>query len=151
MAENIGIAPPDKKTDVGRFRLGAGDAEYTPLNPPQPGYGNYANWSDDQIEVLLDLAGGSVARAIAIAYRQLASHLTSMGATIRTEDLTYSNKETVASWLSLADYWDKTADAEEERAIDNYFDLVDNPREEEYCWPEASPRPVRLRRDEWIW
>jgi len=144
---NRGVAPPNPTTDVGKFRFAAGDTEYKPLDPPESGYGDYNVWSDAEIEAYLEL-GGSVARAIAIAYRQMAAHWTSTAATIKTDDLTYSAKDTVGNWLALADYWDKLADSEEAAAVDDVFELVairptpDRPARH----AEGSPWPNR-----WCW
>ena len=119
-----GIAPLDPTTDVGKFRLASGDSEYEEYDPPQPGFGLYESWSDAEIEAFIEIAGGSIARAIALAYTQMAASWASTGATIRTDDLTYSNKDSVGSWLNLAAYWNKIADDEDDRAINDYFDLV---------------------------
>lgn len=124
MAENRGIAPPNPGTDVGRMRLALGDSEYTPYDPPQPGYGQYQIFSDDELSNFLELAGGSVPRAVAMAYRQIGASWASTGATIRTDDLTYSARDSVGNWLTLADYWDKVADKQDERAADDTFNLV---------------------------
>ena len=141
MAENRGIAPPDPNTDVGRFRLLSGDSEYVEYDPPQPGYGIYGLWSDAEIEAFLELAGGSIPRAIAMAYMQIGASWASSGASIRTADLTYSVKDSVGNWLNLAAYWSKIADDEDKRAINDYFDLVDVRGGDRWCKPEAAPWP----------
>lgn len=135
-----GIAPPDPATPVGQFRLLAGDSEYEPYDPPEPGYGLYAIWSDDEIEAFLTITDGNIARAIALAYTQLAAAWNSSSATIRTDDLQYSVKDSVGSWLNLAAYWNRIADEEEARAVDDYFDMVDVGTVRRGCRrPEASP------------
>lgn len=135
---NKGIAPPNPSTDVGKARLMSGDVSFVPLDPHVDGYGSYANWSDDQIQAALDVSGGSIARAISGLYGQLAAAWASTGATIKTDDLSYSAKDSVGSWLNLAKFWAEMADAEDERAVNNYFELVDmnGPR---CCTPEGSP------------
>jgi hypothetical protein len=125
MAVNRGVAPPNTGTDVGRMRYGLGDSDYVALVPAEAGFGNYQLFSDDELEVLLLLSGGNVARAIAIAYRKIGASWASTGATIKTDDLTYSAKDSVGNWLNLASYWDKVADDQEQRAANDYFDLVD--------------------------
>ena len=142
MASNPGVAPLDPNTEVGRFRLLAGDATSKPLDPAVPGMGDYAIWSDAEIEAFLALSGGNIPRAIATAYMQMAAAWNSSSATIRTDDLQYQVKDSVGSWLNLADYWNKVADSEEERAINDYFDLVDVRGRERWCAPEAAPWPV---------
>lgn len=142
MAEPIGVAPPEPDTNVGLVRLLGGDSDYVALDPPVSGMGLYKLWSDAEIEAALSMADDSVPRAIAILYTQLAAHWNSSGATIKTDDLTYSVKDSVGSWLSLADYWRKVADDEDDRAINDYFDLVDVGVGD--CWlrPEATPWPL---------
>lgn len=138
---NRGVAPLDPNTLVGQFRIAAGDAEYKEFQPTEFGYGDYAIWSDAEIEAYLRLAGDKLPRAIAIGYRQLAASWVSLGATIKTDDLTYSSKDTVGQWIQLADYWDKIANDSDASSVDDYFDLVQMGR----CasWPpEASPQRV---------
>lgn len=139
---NRGIAPPDPATQVGQFRFTAGDSSYTELDPPEVGFGDYAIWSDDEINSFLTVADGNLARAIAIAYRQMAAMWASTGASIKTDDLSYAAKDSVANWISLADYWDKVADDQDANAVDDYFDLVPV-RRADYVHPEASPWPWR--------
>lgn len=120
------------------MRIALGDTEYEEYDPPQPGYGLYQLFSDAQLQVFLDLAGGNVARAIAMAYTQIGASWASTGATIRTDDLTFSAKDSVGNWLTLAAWWNKVADDEENRAINEYFDLVDVGRNAWRCKPELA-------------
>lgn len=137
----LGVAPPDGTTNVGKFRLLSGDSEYVELDPPEPGFGLYQLWSDAEINAFLDVAGGSVARAISLAYAQIGASWASTGATIKTDDLSYSVKDSVGNWMGLAKYWSDIADSEEGRDVDDYFDLV--VVRGEACWrkPEAAPWP----------
>lgn len=139
---NRGVAPLDPDTLVGQFRLLSGDIDWVELDPPEVGYGNYALWSDEQIEAYLTLADGNLARAISIAYTQLAAAWNSTSATIRTDDLQYSVKDSVGSWLNLADYWRRIADNEDEREINEYFDMVDVGTNRCRRKPEASAWPL---------
>ena len=139
----LGVAPPDTTTDIGRMRVALGDVEFEELSPPEPGSGVYQLFSDAQLQVFLDLAGGNVARAIAMAYAQIGASWASTGATIKTDDLTFSAKDSVGNWLTLAAYWNGVADDQDSNAMNDYFDLVDMPMRERACWPEASPRPAR--------
>lgn len=144
MAEiNRGVAPPDTDTPVGSVRVGLGDTSWVELDPPEPGFGNYQLFSDSELELFLVLSDGNVPRAIAMAYIKLAASWNSSSATIRTDDLQYSVKDSVGSWLNLADYWNKIADDEDSRAADDMFDMVDVGTTRR-CRrpPEASPWPV---------
>lgn len=138
-----GVAPADPTTDVGRMRTILGDVDYEEYEPPQEGFGLYQLFSDAQLQVFLDVAGGSVARAIALAYAQIGGSWASTGATIRTDDLTFSAKDSVGNWMTLAAYWRNIADAEDSAAVNDYFDLVSlrggdcGP-----AHPEGSPWPA---------
>lgn len=124
------------------MRYALGDSAFTPLDPPEPGYGNYGLFSDEELLTFLDLTGGNVPRSIALAYRQIGASWASTGATIKTDDLSYSAKDAVGNWSSLADQWDKIADDAEGRAIDDWFMIVDvGGASRASCKPEASPWP----------
>lgn len=133
---NRGITPPDPTTDVGLFRLASGDVESEPLNPAEPGYGDYALWSDDQITAFLTLSGGSVARAISKGYIQLAAATDAEA--IKTDDLSYIGKEEVEKWERLAAYWTTQADLEGD-GPDDIFDLVVVGGDSSYRRAEAAP------------
>ncbi|AXH50200.1 hypothetical protein SEA_MUSETTA_44 [Microbacterium phage Musetta] len=120
-----GIAPADPNTSVGKFRFAAGDSEYKNYDPPQPAYGLYQLWSDGDIIGLLAVAGGSVARAVSLAYAQIGASFATSGATIKTDDLSVSVKDSVGNWLNLSRWWGEVADNEAANAADDIFDLVD--------------------------
>lgn len=139
----LGIAPPDGTTKVGQFRLLAGDSEYQPADPPLDGMGLYQLWTDAEIEAFLSVSGGSVAKAISMAFSQIGAMWASTGATIKTDDLTYSAKDAVGNWLNLAKYWSDIADGEAGSSADDMFELVDTAGAS--CGarkPEASPWPL---------
>lgn len=139
----LGIAPADPTTDVGKFRFAAGDSEYQPTDPPAEGFGLYQLWSDADIIGLLAASGGSVARAVAFAYAQIGASFATSGATIKTDDLSASVKDSVGNWLALSNFWRDIADGEDAGAINDYWDLV--PVRETDYWdskPEASPWPL---------
>lgn len=140
MSINRGAAPPNKSTGVGKMRYALGDQDFVPLDPPETGFGSYQLFSDDELEVLLELSGGSIPRAVATAYRKIGASWAATGATIKTNDLTYSAKDSVGNWLALAEYWDKVADREEQAAIDSIFMIVPVGRRRG-CVPEGSPTP----------
>lgn len=143
--KNVGVAPPDRDTNVGKMRFALGDSDWVPTDDPAiPGMGQYQLFSDDELLTFLELADDNVARAIAMAYRQIGASWASTGATIKTDDLTYSAKDSVGNWLNLAAYWDKVADDQDQRAIDSYFDLVDVGAANRGgpCKPEGMPWPA---------
>lgn len=135
-----GIAPADPTTPVGQFRFAAGDSEYENYVPIQPGYGLYQLWSDNDIVGLLAVAGGSVARAVSLAYAQFGAMYAASGGTIKTDDLSASVKDSVGNWLGLSRFWADQADKEAANAADDIFYLADvrsiNARHPQ---PEAAP------------
>lgn len=137
-----GIAPADPATPVGQFRFAAGDSEFQPYDPPEEGFGLYQLWSDADIIGLLAAAGGSVPRAVSLAYLQIGASFASQGATIKTDDLSVSVKDSVGNWVNLAKYWREVADQEADRAANDYFELVPVRDVGGWCKPEASPWPV---------
>lgn len=120
---NIGAYPVDPTTNVGKFRLMAGDSDGTPIvpePPAEPTQANYAIWSDVEIDVLLAQANNSVARAIAMGYMQLAAQSASVSGTIRTDDLSVTTTSRSGEFLKLAQYWSEIADAQ----ASDTFDIV---------------------------
>ena len=150
MAINEGIAPPDPETPIGQVRLLSGDSVYTELDPPVAGMGQYRYWSDAEIASFLTLAGGSIPRAISIAYSQLASSYVGQSRSIKTDDLSISASTYMADWIRLVDYWRDIADSSDANAVDDIFDAVGGWCTGDFIFdddcncgvPEATARPV---------
>lgn len=110
---NPGVVPVDPDTDLGQLRAALQDMHYTEYDPPVPGFGNFAKFSDAELESFLLLGQGSLARAISIGYATLAT--SAQTGTVRTDDLTLQQGDSeVNKWLALAKYWGDLADAEGE-------------------------------------
>lgn len=138
---NLGAYPVDPTTSVGKFRLMAGDSDGTPIvpePPAEPTQANYAVWSDAAIEVLLEQAGGSIARAISMGYMQLAAASASTSANIRTDDLSVNTASRSGEFLKLAQYWGDIAD---EQASDT-FDIVYIEGPKITCCAEGASREI---------
>lgn len=56
---NAGLNPPDFTTLAGKVRLLVGDTEPDPLDPPVSGQGEYAWYSDAELEALGEMYGGN--------------------------------------------------------------------------------------------
>lgn len=111
MNENIGVAPPNYDSDVGQMRAAMNDTEWTELDPPQVGFGSYKYFSDAELEAFLNLAGGSIARALSIAFMSLVT--TARSGLVRADDLQINyGKNDIDRWLALALYWGGMADGE---------------------------------------
>lgn len=60
--ENVGAAPPDGTTLAGKVRVLIGDTTPAPLETPVVGQGQYAWYSDDEIEILGAMNGSNPKR-----------------------------------------------------------------------------------------
>lgn len=109
---NLGIAPPDFSTPVGEFRLQIDDIEYSEFDPPVPGYGDYVNCSDAEIEGYL-AQGGSVTRALGYYYLSLASKAAILSSSIKDHDLAVSTEKRAEQLKTIADSWFALADRED--------------------------------------
>lgn len=140
---NKGIAPFDPGTPTGQFRVYYGDVTYAPLNPPEDGFGDYAELSDDEIEVFLNSGKGSVYRAIGNYFAILAGNAAKVSASIKDYDLTIDESKRPAALLDAAKLWWSRADDEDTEAggsdIFEVFSMVGSSGA--CCSPEAAPKP----------
>ena len=60
--ENVGVNPPDFNTVAGQVRLLVGDTTPADLETPTPGQGQYAWYSDTELEALGDQFAGNPKR-----------------------------------------------------------------------------------------
>lgn len=121
--ERLGVAPPDPETPVGRFRVLYGDATWEPLDPPEEGWGQYEELSDDEIKVFIQAGGDSVLRGIGIYVQSLATHAASQSRIIKDHDLQVSTLQKSSDYRRAADQWFRMAEQEEEQA--GAFDIFD--------------------------
>ena len=138
MAINKGVAPPDISTEVGKFRALVGDLSYTELDPPVSGFGNYALFSDAEIEVFLDL-GDSQEMAAYYAFMQLAASAARTSTSVSDFDLKIDTTKTPVELRMIAQAWKDKADA----ASADVFELFDVNIRDEDCTPELAAPVVR--------
>lgn len=55
--ENVGVTPPDGTTLSGKVRVLIGDTSPSPLEVPEAGLGQYAWYSDSELEILGGMMG----------------------------------------------------------------------------------------------
>lgn len=60
--ENVGIYPPDFTTLAGKVRVLVGDTSAADLEIPTPGLGQYAWYSDEELEALGEMNSGNPKR-----------------------------------------------------------------------------------------
>lgn len=111
---NRGIAPLDPNSDVGQLRLIVGDTEFIPLVPPESGYGDYNNFSDDELQGFITAGGGSITRASGYAYIRFAALAAAGAISWRSDDLSVDSKTIASEYRLLARIAFEQADNEED-------------------------------------
>lgn len=107
---NPGVAPLDPTSEVGKFRLMIGDTEYVPLDPPEPGFGDYTLFSDAEIEVFLEQGEGPEEAAY-FAYLQLAGSAALEAKSVKDFDLQVDLSKRAQELRLIAQMWRDRADA----------------------------------------
>jgi len=138
---NLGIAPPQPGTDVGKFRVLYGDTSYVALDPPVSGLGDYVELSDDEITLFLEQAVNSVPGAIGWYYLRLSGDAAKVSMSTADYDLKLDSTKRSGDLRAMADFWFDRA-AEEDIALGggDIFEVVGPPLGNRYpSFPEASP------------
>ena len=134
----IGIAPPDRSTPVGKIRALVGDITFTDVTPtpeqiitfgdgtPEATdvYGTYQYFSDADLQLFVDVEGGSISGATAQAYEALAAILIFQASSITTNDLRVATEKRAELMLTLAGVKRRQAVAEGIEAMNDIFDVV---------------------------
>jgi len=121
---NVGIAPPDFTTPIGKLRSLIGDVGYVPLVPPVAGEGDYSNFSDDQLQTFLDLGGGdNLAYGAGYAYSTLAAQFAADAMKVTTDDESIDLTGRADAMRKLADQWFARGDVTA-AASNDYFSIV---------------------------
>src|SRR5690554_4637937 len=120
-----GIAPPDPSTPIGSIRFMIGDYEYVPFVPDQPGFGNYAAFSDDELLALLTASDENEARAIGYAYLKLAGKAAAQAVEWASDDLRLNLSRIPSELKAIAQMWFDQADEDDITGGNaEYFDIV---------------------------
>lgn len=112
--KNVGVAPPDFESDVGKFRAQIGDTSFEPLDPPEEGKGQYTLMSDAEIQVYLDVANGSLYRALGDYNLALANAAAENSKIIKDHDLQVSTVQRANDYRRIALAWYGRADKDDE-------------------------------------
>lgn len=121
---NDGASPLDPQSEVGKFRVLIGDTDAEEYDPPQSGRGNYAVFSDVEIEGFIAVAGGDIYRAIGNGYLTLAGQAAIESKSVRDFDLTVDLTKRAADLRLIAFQWFERADKEQASAEDA-FEIAD--------------------------
>lgn len=137
MVENAGKWPIDGTTDIGKFRIFAGDSLPDSLPTDEEPCASYKYWSDSEVENYLS-SSNTLTRAIANAYNAISLQYLSSAGVVKDFDMTNDNTKTASFFEVRARYWGQKADAEDLQSLDS-FDFVVPNWQGEPSRPEGSP------------
>lgn len=135
---NRGAVPLDPNSEVGQFRVRAGDTQFVPLDPPEVGFGDYEKWSDLEIQGFL-AANPSPLWAIYEAYLQIATSAAIAAKQIKDYDLQINTEKRAEALLKIALAWrDRALDGDAAAGLDDEFLIVSMTGDCDVI-PEAAP------------
>lgn len=133
--DNQGQYPIDYSSDVGRFRVLAGDASGSPIGDD---LASFQYWSDAEIAVYLE-DSSSVYWAIAKAYLALASQAAIESKSVKDYDLQVNLTYRADDLREMARMWEQRAKGDDaEKGLSEVFTLIDTVPPAP-CHPEAAP------------
>lgn len=121
---NPGEFPLDPTSNVGKFRLVYGDTGSTPYSPVEPGYQNYTELSDAEIEAFLATGSDSINRAIGYYYLSLAGKAALVAKQVRDYDLQVDTTKRAADLRAIAQWWFDQADNDDVISAEEGFEIV---------------------------
>lgn len=145
---NPGAWPLDPDTPVGHFRLVFGDTESTPYDPVEPGYQNYEELSDAEIESFLVQGGDSTNRAIGFYYLSLAGAAAKASRSVADYDLKLDTTKRAADLREVARWWFDLADGDDTATAEEAFEIVPTGTSGGDFIPELAP-PIWGRQYTW--
>lgn len=113
MAVNYGIAPPDMSSLVGQFRANYGDMTWVELTPVEPGFGDYEELSDAEIEGFLIQGRDSVSRSIGFLYLAMAGKAAFDAKSYKNYDDALDKRSVARELRETARFWFDRADDED--------------------------------------
>lgn len=121
---NPGAYPVDPLTDVGQFRLAFGDVYSSPYDPVEPGFQDYTELSDAEIEQFISLGADSIPRAIGFYYLSLSGAAAKESKSVKDYDLSVNLEKRAADLRATAQIWFDRADAIDDASAEDSFDIV---------------------------
>lgn len=143
-----GAWPVDPTTPVGQVRFATGDYEAVEYDPDEPGFRNFAAFSDAEIETMLALGGDSVLRAVGYAYLKIAGFAAGDAIDWASDDLRLNLSKKPAELRAIAQMWFERADDEDDTAgANDIFEIFDTLGDGQFI-PEGTV-PVWGRKYVW--
>jgi hypothetical protein len=133
-APNVGAHPVDVQTLAGKVRLLVGDTDPSPLVPEVAGQGEYAWYSDTELEALGSLNGDSPKRTALWLLSMVAVNQALLLRKWTSEDLQVDGPAIAAGIEKTIARLSKDVEREEQEAA-SYFDLVaPDPAPRSFWW-----------------
>lgn len=121
---NKGVAPVDTTTQVGQLRTILGDTAYIDLVPAEPGFGDYTNFSDDQLQQFLTLGLNNTAYGAGYAFLQLAATFAAQAVNVKTADEQVDLTKRSSEMRQIATAWFERGDAAAGIEASTFFENV---------------------------
>lgn len=136
---NDGLIPIDFSSTVGQLRSIIGDVEFTPIDADT---GEFTNFSDQQLESYLAIAGGTnIAYAAGYAYLGLAAQFAAEAIKVVTDDESIDLVARADQMRRLAAVWFDRGDNSNGAAGNDYFDIQYPSFHDDDCLPELTQWP----------
>ena len=140
---NPGVYPLDPGTPVGQFRLLYGDTESTAYVPIEPGFQDYGELSDSEVNAFLAQGAGSIPRAVGYYYLALSGRAAIASRQIQDADLKVDTTKRAADLRAIADVWFGAADNDDLVNAEEAFEIVPTGRHNGGIVPKGSPATWR--------
>jgi hypothetical protein len=138
---NIGVAPYNPATLVGKVRVTTGDVIYGTITA---GQAEYQMFSDADIEAFLVTAEDNILRAAGFGFMALAARASLESKTIKDYDLSIDLKSLADSLRKQAnEFFNQADDADVRLGNMDVFELTRTGRD--FTWPELAER------ENWWW
>jgi hypothetical protein len=119
---NRGVAPYDTGTPVGVLRVTIGDIIFSPLTPPESGFGSYELFSDEELQEFVGLGEDNVFRSAGFAFMALAGKASMESKMVKDYDLQVDLRSRSRELRETAFGFFAQADARDERlGVDDFM------------------------------
>lgn len=136
--ENVGVNPPDFTTLAGKVRVLVGDTTPSALEVPTPGLGQYAWYSDAELEALGDMNNANPKRVAIWVLSQVAMSMSMLLKKWTSEDLQVDGPAITRSMEATLKRLAKEADQEDSIGGEAEFFGVYGGAEDRRVWfPDA--------------
>lgn len=146
---NPGVHPIDPLTPVGQFRLAYGDIDSAPYDPVEPGFRDYEELSDAEIEVYISQGGDSIARAIGFYYLSLSGQAAKRTKMVKDYDLQVNLEKRAGDLRATAQIWFERADSQDASVAEDAFEIVPTGDSGDGDWIAEGTNPIWGRRYTW--